>query len=301
MELRHLKLIDTVAREGSLSKASDKLHLTQSALSHQLKEIEQEMGVLMFHRVNKRLEISEAGKIIRRAALNVQQELTKALQEIDKLQHGSQGEIRLSTECYTCYHWLPKTLDSIHQSYKHLDVHILPEFTKRHFEGLRDMDLDLVITSLLSDYPEIAYEELVHDEQLLIVSKEHPYSTRDFVTPEDFKSETLLIYSRPVEESTFYRHVLLPAGIQPNKILEVRLTEAAVQLVKNNYGVKVMAKWAAEPYILNHDVVGIKIGPSGMFRKWYLAYNKNAGWQQHYDVFKSHLAQHLNGQLMETT
>ncbi len=293
MELRHLKLIDMVAREGTLSQASRKLHLTQSALSHQLKEIEEELGTLMFNRVNKRLEISEAGNIVRRASLNIQKELDTAKNEIDKLQNGIKGQIRLSTECYTCYHWLPQVIRSLESDYKNINIEVLPEYTKRHFEGLLDHELDLVITSLYSSDPNIAYKELFSDEQLLVVSQEHPLSTRPFVTPEDFKNETLLIYNRPIEESTFYMNVLNPVGIAPKKILEVRLTEAAMQLVENNMGVKVMAKWAAEPYLRSNKLSAIPIGPDGLRRKWYLAYDKKLGWKSIYEEFKSHLVRGL--------
>lgn len=298
MELRHLKLIDVVAQEGSLSKASGKLHLTQSALSHQLKEIEQELGIEMFHRINKRLVISDAGKIIRNASMKVQQEIINATKELDKLKYGSQGEIKLSTECYTCYYWLPKTLELMKDTCSQIDVHVLPEFTKRHFTGLKDMDLDLVITSLKADDSELSYKPLFQDEQLLIVSKDHPYSTRSYVSPKDFESQTLLIYNRPIEESTFYRTVLMPAGVSPEKFLEVRLTEAAIQLVRKNFGVKVMAKWAAAPYLANNDVVGVKIGPEGVYRKWYLAYNKTSGWKPHYDAFRQHLISSLDSFLL---
>ncbi len=296
MELRHLRLIDAVAREGSLSMASRKLHLTQSALSHQLKELEAELGILMFNRANKKLEITEAGNIIRRAALKIQQEIELATTELDQLQNGSRGEIRLSTECYTCYHWLPGVLHAMEAHCKDINIHVLPEFTKRHFEGLLSNELDLVITSLRSPEPDIGYKELFRDEQLLITSLAHTLSTRAYIEPEDLRSETLLIYNRPIEDSTFYTNVLKPAGITPKKLLEIRLTEAAIQLVKSNIGVKVMARWAAEPYLANGDVAGIKIGKHGLMRKWYLAYNRQFGWKHQFDVFKNHLVQHLGGQ-----
>ena len=144
MELRHLKLIDVVANEGTLSKAAEKLHLSQSALSHQLREIEEELGTLMFNRVSKRLVISRSGKIIRRAAINIRKELELAKNEIKKELEGSKGEIRLSTECYTCYHWLPQVLKNMEVACQQIDVHILPEFTKKHFEGLLANKIDLV-------------------------------------------------------------------------------------------------------------------------------------------------------------
>lgn len=298
MELRHLILIDTVATEGTLSRASEKLHLTQSALSHQLKEIEAELGILMFNRVNKRLVISDAGNIIRRASINIQKELLHANREVDRLKNGVSGKIRLSTECYTCYHWLPEVIQSMEGSCKQIELMVLPEYTKRHFEGLLNDELDLVITSQKSSNPDIKYEELFQDEQLLIVSKNHPLSTLPFVLPVHFKDETLLIYNFPKEEASIYSDFLRPSGVEPARFMEMRLTESAIQLIKRNMGIKVMAKWAAQPYLETGDLVGVRIGPESWYRKWYLAYHKQAGWKKHYTTFKQHLRESLNSGIL---
>lgn len=292
MEFRHLKLIDTVATEGTLSKAAEKLHLTQSALSHQLKELERELGIAMFHRINRRLEISEAGNVIRHASIQVEKELGQALNQINEIKNGNKGEIRLSTECYTCYHWLPNVLKEFDGNGSHIEIKVLPAFTKRHFEGLLADELDLVITSLKTSDERVAYEDLFQDELLLITSTEHPLSSLPFVEPEHFEYETLLIYNKPPDDSTFYRHILKPAGIEP-QTMEIRLTESAIELVRNNMGVKVMAKWAAVPYLKQGGLAAVKIGPHGYFRKWYLAYKGAAGWKKHYEGFSKTLKRQL--------
>ncbi|MGL1885164.1 MAG: LysR family transcriptional regulator [Reichenbachiella sp.] len=299
MELRHLKLIETVAEEGTLSKAGIKLHLSQSALSHQLKEIEEELGTLLFRRVNKRLVITDAGDIIRKTSVNIQSEIHNALNLIDRQLNGQQGNLRLSTECYTCYHWLPQVMKEFEKEFRRIEIEILPEFTKRHFEGLLNENLDLVITSQKMNHENLAYENLFQDEQLVIVSKNHPWALRPYVNLEDFAAECLIIYEKPLEDTTFYSNHLKPNGISPTKILEIRLTEAAIQMIKSEYGIKVMAKWAALPYLENQEVVGIKITENGLYRKWYLAYNKQIGWKAHYNYFKKHLKNSLKENFVE--
>lgn len=294
MELRHLKLVDTVAREGTLSKAAEKLHLTQSALSHQLKELETELGTLMFNRVKKRLVISDAGKIIRGAALKIQADLEQAKEDLRKQQDGQKGDIKLSTECYTCYHWLPEVLVGFQREFQQIDVDILPEYTKDHINGLINKRLDLVITSENAPYENIRYEDLFRDEQLVIVPQDHLWSSRQFVVAQDFKYENLIIYNKPVEDSHFYRNVLIPNGVEPKGITEIRLTEAAIELIKNNFGVMVMARWAAAPYLKSNDLAAIPITANGQYRRWYLAYNSEAGWKPHYSYFKKHLMSSLH-------
>lgn len=299
MELRHLKLVITVDKEGTLSKAAEKLHLTQSALSHQLKEIEEELGMLMFNRVKKRLVISDAGRTIRDTGLKIHSDLELAKGKLKKQMNGQQGSVKLSTECYTCYHWLPEVMNRFQNDFQQIEVEILPEFTKNHFEGLMNEQVDLVITSLKSNNENLDYEDLFQDEQLAIVANGHPWASKSFVELEEFKSENLIIYQKPIEEVTFYKHFLKPNGIIPNKIIEIRLTEAAIQMAKNDFGVKVMAKWAAAPYVEKGDVASIKITENGIYRKWYLAYNKSAGWKPHYNHFKKHLVESMRHSFVE--
>ena len=86
MDIKHLKLVKTVEEEGSLTKAGDKLFLSQSALSHQLKEMETQLGASVFHRLNKKLVLTSVGKIVLQSAHKVLQELEKAKIEVNRLQ-----------------------------------------------------------------------------------------------------------------------------------------------------------------------------------------------------------------------
>jgi LysR family transcriptional regulator for metE and metH len=297
MELRHLKLVETVAKVGTLTKAAELLYLTQSALSHQLKEIEEELGVLMFIRVKKRLVISEAGKVIRDTAKNIYRELEEAKIQLQNQLSGQQGSIRLSTECYTCYHWLPGVLAGFQKEFQHIEVEILPEFTKNHFNGLINKRLDLVITSEKMIHEKIQHKYLFRDEQLVVVSKDHPWVGKPFVTAEDFSEVNLIIYQKPAEQSQFYRNFLMADNVSPKSIIEIRLTEAAIEMVKNNFGVKVMASWAATPYLKSKELVAIPLTANGLFRNWYLAYNIEASWQPHYNYFTKHLMTSLQKSL----
>src|SRR5215213_1979984 len=121
LEIRHLKLIKAIAREGSVTKAGNRLHLTQSALSHQLRDAEQKLGARLFTRLNKRMLLTPAGERLLVSADNVLEEI------IRQIALSREGVLRLSTQCYTCYHWLPSMLKLFQQKFPRVDVQIMVE------------------------------------------------------------------------------------------------------------------------------------------------------------------------------
>jgi LysR family transcriptional regulator for metE and metH len=291
MELRHLRLVEAVAKSGTLSKAGIQLNLTQSALSHQLREVEDELGTPLFYRMNRKLVLSSAGKIMLKTAGHVIASLEQAKAEIQKEITGETGEINLSTYCYTCYHWLPKMIKVFSNQNGQIQIRILPEYTRIPLQGLLEKKIDLVITGVMLDHADIDYKELFWDQQLAVVAADHPWAKKAFIEPEDFAAENLIIYFGPVEESALYQKILGPNDIRPKKIIEMQLTEAGIEMIKSGLGVKVMASWAIKPYLKDPLLKAIPITRNGLYRTWYLAYHKKAGWKDYYDIFRAHLIQ----------
>src|SRR5258705_1340158 len=122
MEIRHLRLIKAIVEEGSITKAIDKLHLTQSALSHQLKEAEYQLGTKIFLRQNKKLVLTKAGERLYATANEVLDKLSDTEREIKQMIFGEIGEIRISTECYSSYHWLPSVLKQFQSLYPNIEL-----------------------------------------------------------------------------------------------------------------------------------------------------------------------------------
>ena len=289
MEIRHLKLVEAVAEEGSLTKAVDRLFLTQSALSHQLKEIENYLGSPLFHRVNRKLVLTGVGKIVLRTAKKVLKEIDDIELQIKSLVNGETGNIRLSTECYTCYHWLPPLLRQFHREFPNVDVNIFPEYTSNPIKELLNGKIDLAITSSPDEDSNIIYRELFRDEQVVLVSADHPWAHKDHVEPKDFATENLLLYNKPINDSGFYRQFLEPEGVKPKKVTAIQLTEAAIEMVKAGMGIKVMARWAITPYYNPSKLATVKIGPNGLSRTWYVAMLKKEEMSTYIEFFIEHM------------
>jgi len=292
MEIRHLRLIKAIVEEGSITRAMDVLHLSQSALSYQLKEAELQVGTLVFYRRNKKLILTPVGKKLYSTANKVLKELDAAESEIKKMMNGENGVIRISTECYTSYHWLPAVLRKFKGEFPNVEIEIVFEATHRPIEKLIEGELDLAITSNPEQIEQIEFIQLFSDEMLAIVCNQHAWAHKDYVEAEDFQDVTLIIHSLPLDTVSIYRTQLIPKGISPKKLIVLPLTEASIELVKANMGVIVLANWALQPY-LNDEIKAVKINPEGFFRQQYIARIRNREYPVYFDYFIKFLREEI--------
>jgi LysR family transcriptional regulator for metE and metH len=220
LEIRHLRLIQAICNEGSVTRASNRLHLTQSALSHQLRDIEDKLGAPLFTRVNKRMVLTPVGQRLLNSADTILAELQRTEEDIRHISLSRDGILRISTECYTCYHWLPALLKIFSQDFPRIEVQIIAEATRDPHQALLDGKIDLALVSNSLRDSKLVYEPLFRDELVVILSKDHPLRLRSFIRAEDFINERLLIYAQP-SESYAVQHVLAPAGVVPRRISSV--------------------------------------------------------------------------------
>lgn len=296
MEIRHLRLIKAIVEEGSITKAIDKLHLTQSALSHQLKEAEYQLGTKIFLRINKKMILTQAGEKLYVAANEILDKLSNTEKEIKQLIFGEIGEIRISTECYSSYHWLPSVLKQFHLLYPNIELKIVMEATHYPLQKLQENILDIAIISDPIKDENIKYVELFQDEMMMVVSENHSWANKKYVVAEDFINEHLLIHSLPMETVTIYQFLLAPAKVSPKKITPLPLTEASIEMVKADMGIMAMAKWALQPYLKNNNLKAIKIGKNGLKRKHYIAYMNNKNYPDYFQHFIEFLQTEINQQ-----
>jgi LysR family transcriptional regulator for metE and metH len=274
LEIRHLKLLAAVAEEESVTAAGKRLHLTQSALSHQLRDAEDRLGTALFLRLGKRMALTAAGTKLLEAARRILKDLKAAELEVLGMNGDTHGEIRLSTECYTCYHWLPPVLTSFHALFPKVEVSIDMEATHNIAEELLAGNLDVAVMNCPPEHNNLLLSPLCEDELLVVMSPDHRLAGRHRIQPEDLAGETLLIYP-PREESTLLQKILLPAGVQPGRIMEIPLTEAIVEMVAAGTGIAFLACWSVSPHLQSKKIVGLTLGDSGFRRNWYAVTLRN--------------------------
>ncbi|MEO9477411.1 MAG: LysR family transcriptional regulator [Cyclobacteriaceae bacterium] len=292
MEIRYLRLIKAIVEEGGITRAIDKLHLSQSAISYQLKEAELQVGTPIFYRRNKKLILTPVGKKLYATANTVLKEIDFTESEIKKLVTGETGVIRISTECYTSYHWLPPVLKKFNNEFPNVEIQIVFEATHQPIQKLKEGELDLAITSNPDLDDQLTYIELFTDEMFAVVSPQHHWAQKEQIEAEDFGEVKLFIHSLPLETVSIFRNLLTPKGIHPKELITLPLTEASIEMVKANMGVLVMASWALKPY-RNDNLKAIKIGPQGFYRQQYLARMEDREYPLYFDYFIKFLREEL--------
>jgi len=268
LEVRHLSLMKAIAEEGTITRSSDRLNLTQSALSHQLRDAEQKLGVQLFLRLKKRMILTPAGERLLRSANKLLADLQATEDEVRQIGAGDAGVLRVSTECYTCYHWLPPMLKIFHRKFPNVSVQIVVEATRDPLTALNEGKIDLAIVSSDVADEKLSVEPIFDDELVAVVSPDHRLAARSFLRADDFTEEHLLTYSVPASDNAIFHKFLVPAGVEPKKVSKVDLTEAIVELVKADLGIAILARWAVKPQLEKKDLIGLKLGKKGLIRTW---------------------------------
>ncbi|MGI9274532.1 MAG: LysR family transcriptional regulator [Endozoicomonas sp.] len=271
LELRHLKTLHALQQTGSLVEAANSLNLTQSALSHQVKELEARIGMELFVRKSRPPRFTTAGLRLLQLAEEVLPQFRLAEQDLFRLAGGESGRLHMAIECHSCYQWLMPTIDNYRQHWPEVEMDFASGFNFAPLPALARGELDLVITSDPMGISGLDYVPLFQYEMLLALSRKHPLLEKSHIEPADLKNETLIIY--PIEQGRLdiFSRFLDPAGIEPVKIRTVELTLMMLQLVASQRGVCALPNWALAEYLEKDHVSARKLGNEGLWSTLYAA------------------------------
>jgi LysR family transcriptional regulator for metE and metH len=265
LELRHLRTLAALRDTGSLVEAADRLHLTQSALSHQLNDLEARIGRSLFFRKTKPVRFTSAGQAILAAADVVLPCLQDAERALLRLAGGEKGRLHVAIECHSCFEWLMPAIERYRDAWPDVELDLASGFNFAALPALAQGDLDLVITSDPTGIDGIAYVPLFQYEAQLAVALDHPLARRDWVAPADLAGETLIVY--PVDRARLdvFRSFLEPAGVEPARVRTAELTPVIVQLVASHRGVACLPYWVLHEYAQRRLVKALSLGEEGIW------------------------------------
>jgi LysR family transcriptional regulator, regulator for metE and metH len=271
LEFRHLRTLIALRDAGSLVEAAERVHLTQSALSHQIKDLEERLGSPLFVRKTRPVEFTPAGQRLLALAEQVLPQVRMAERDLARLAGEEQGRLHMAIECHSCFQWLMPTIDHFRDHWPEVEIDIPGG---HHFEPLPALSreqLDLVITADPQPLAGVYYEPLFRYQGLLAVARQHRLAGKPFVTPEELAEETLITY--PVEHSRLdvFTQFLDPAGVRPKEVRTAELTIMMMQLVASGRGVCALPNWALTEYLERDYVKAVALGETGVWSTLFAA------------------------------
>jgi LysR family transcriptional regulator, regulator for metE and metH len=271
LEIRHLRTLLALRDTGSLVEAADRVCVTQSALSHQLKELEGRLGGELFVRKSRPLRFSEAGKRLLQLAEEVLERIDVAERDLRKLLHGEAGRLYMAIECHSCFNWLMPTVNEFRNHWPAVELDFSGGFMFEPLPALVQGEVDLVVTSDPRPLKSIEYVPLFSYEMQIALAKEHPLAQRDYLTPEDLSDQTVITYPVERERLDIFQHFLDPAGAKPAAVRHSELTLMMVQLVASGRGVCALPNWVLAEYV-NQALISVRsAGPNGVWPCLYAA------------------------------
>jgi LysR family transcriptional regulator for metE and metH len=243
IELRHLRTIREIHRSGGLARAAEVLHITQSALSHQIKGLEDQAGVELFVRRAKPMRLSAAGQRMLRLADRILPEIDALEEEFRALRSGKTGRLHIAIECHACFDWLMPVLNLFRRAWPEVDVDIRAGLAFEALPALLREEVDLVISSDPETLSGVVFNPLFDYEPRLVVSTANPLATRPEVLPDDLRDQTLLTYPMDRARLDVFSEFLTPAKVEPRSVRQVELTAVILMLVAADRGVAVLPDW----------------------------------------------------------
>lgn len=270
IERAHLTIVREVDRQGSLTAAASTLCLTQSALSHAMRKLEQALGTDIWVREGRSLRLTQSGRYLLEVANRLLPQLDQAEERLRQYAQGERGTLRIGMECHPCYQWLLKIVSPYLAQWPDVDVDVKQKFQFGGIGALFGYEIDLLVTPDPLYKPGLNFEPVFDYEQVLVVGRSHPLAKEKYVEPAQLGSEVLITYPVEIDRLDIYNQFLQSAGISPKRHKTIETTDIMLQMVASGRGVAALPRWLVERYAGEMDVVPVRLGQQGIAKQIFL-------------------------------
>jgi len=270
LDRQHLSILREVDRLGSLTAAAERLNVSQSALSHTIRKLEERYGVAMWEKDGRNLRLTEAGRYIVGLAQRVLPQIERAETVLSDYRHGQRGSLRIGMECHPCHQWLMGVTKPYLMDWPDVDLELTTSFAFGGVAALTGYEIDILITPDPIETPGIHYLPVFDYELVLAVPVDHPLALKRHAEPADLLDETLFTYPVPPERLDVFTHFLVPANCRPRHHRNVETTEMMLQLVAAGRGVSAIPNWLVRREAAELGVRAVSIGKDGIRKSIHL-------------------------------
>jgi LysR family transcriptional regulator for metE and metH len=270
----HLMVVREVERQGSFTAAADKLNLTQSALSHGVKKLEQQLGTPVWTREGRSMRLTQAGQYLLSLANRLLPQFELAEERMKQYAQGERGTLRIGMECAPCYQWLLKVVSPYLARWPDVDVDVKQRFQFGGIGALIGYEIDVLVTPDPLKKSELHFQPVFEYEQVLVVGDDHALAGEAYVTPEQLAHEVLITYPVETDRLDIYTQFLTPANVAPKRHKVIETTDIMLQMVASGRGVAALPRWLAEEYAQWMPLTPVKLGRKGIAKQIFLGTRK---------------------------
>ena len=276
LNIDHLAALAALDEGGGVSQAARLLHISQPAFSYRVQELERRCGVALFGREGRSLRWTPAGLRLLESARRILKELETAESDCRMLGAGVREIVRVGSRASGNFRWLPRVLGAFGQSHADVTVELVPSLVGAPLQALLEGAVDVDIVAGKVTHPELVARALFSDELVALVSANHPLAGKAFVTAQDLAPETYVTYSSTPEPGLEHDLLFQPAGLSPARFVQVGLTEAVVEMVRANYGVSVLSRWAIAGASVQPGLRALRVTRAGLAIRWFAVVRKSS-------------------------
>lgn len=274
LDRAHLEIVRAVDRQGSLTAAAGQLHLTQSALSHTVRKLEDQFGLAIWYREGRNLRPTQAGEYLLAVANRVLSQFEYAETQLKQFARGERGALRFGMECHPCHQWLLKIVSPYLAAWPRVDVDVIQKFQFGGIGALFGHEIDMLVTPDPLFKAGLIFEPVFDYEQVLVVGLSHPLREAAWVSPQQLANETLITYPVSTDRLDIYTQFLTPAGASPKRHKLIETTDIMLQMIASGRGVGALPRWLVEEQAARFDVAPVQLGPEGIAKHIYLGYRE---------------------------
>lgn len=270
LERMHLEILRTVDEQGSLTAAAERLHLTQSALSHSMRKLEDQLGVPIWRREGRSLHPTQAGAYLLGVAKRLGSQFAQAEERLRQFAQGERGTLRIGMECHPCYQWMLKFAGPYLAAWPDVDLDVKQKFQFGGIGALLGHEIDLLVTPDPLYKAGLCFEPVFDYEQVLVVGGQHPLRGALHALPEHLADEVLITYPVALDRLDIFSRFLTPAGVFPRRHKLIETTDIMLQMVASQRGVAALPRWLVESCADRFDVHSVRLGPEGIDKQIFL-------------------------------
>lgn len=268
IDSRQLRAFASIARTGSFTQTARELHLSQPAVSHSIKMLEEEMRCRLLDRMGKSVSLTQAGEQFLEYAHRILRDMEAARERIGELGKWGHGRLRLGASPTACQYILPSVLREFRESFPQCVIHIEPGDTARIQELLHQNRVDLTLAPDPPPQSELEFRPMFTDELKFLVSPLHPWAIEGQVERGTIKSQRFILYTRTSQLSGLIDQYFRAERITLSAQIELGNMEAIKELVKLGLGVSILAPWVAAKELAEGSLCALPVGRRKLTRRW---------------------------------